>query len=133
MTVEQEKEKYLWTQFDEDSEEIAQWAKGKNFKSVYGIPRGGLVLAVKLSHLLDIPLILVKDDITRDTLVVDDIIDAGGTIKRFLASHGDKFQIASIFFNEQSEYKPHFFVRRKKHWVIFPWETKETSRYDQTT
>ena len=123
---------YTWARFDEDSAKIAKWAKDKNFKSVYGIPRGGLVLATKLSHLLDIPLILAKDDITRDTLIVDDIVDTSATIKLFLALHGNKLQIATIFLNNMSGFKPNFFAREKEHWVIFPWETEETSRYDQT-
>ena len=41
------------------------------FKNIYGLPRGGLIPAVMLSHRLEIP--LVKGDIGPDTLIVDDI------------------------------------------------------------
>lgn len=126
------KEKYTWEEFDDDCEKIAAWASGRHIKNIYGIPRGGLVLAVKLSHLLDIPLVLNREDISRDTLIVDDIIDEGNTIERLLASIGEHHHIASIFYNKTAKHAPHFFVKKKNGWVIFPWETEETSKYDET-
>ncbi|MBI2063966.1 MAG: hypothetical protein HYT65_03180 [Candidatus Yanofskybacteria bacterium] len=129
--TEKDAEIYTWAQFDEDAEKIAQWAKDKNFKSIYGIPKGGLPLAVKLAHLLDVSLILNKDDMTRDTLIVDDIVDTGGTVERLLSSLGHGFRVASIFCNEESV-KPDFYARKKTKWVRFPWETEKTSRYDGT-
>ena len=126
------KEKYHWAQFDEDMQKIADWAREYSFKSVYGLPRGGLVPAVALSHLLDIPLILDRHQISRDTLVVDDIIDKGEIIERFLSGLLIEPKIAVIFFNEEATHRPDFFVRTKKYWVVFPWETSETSRYDMT-
>lgn len=122
---------YSWEQFDEDAEKIAELAKDKNFKSVYGIPKGGLPLEVKLAHLLDVSLILNRDDITKDTLIVDDIVDTGRTIERLLASLGHGFLAATIFCNEKSV-KPDFYARKKTKWVRFPWETERTSRYDGT-
>lgn len=127
-----DKQIYSWFEFEEDVKKIAAWARLQNFKSVYGIPRGGLVLAVKLSHLLDIPLTLHREDITPATLVVDDIVDKGATLERFLFSVDRNCCIASIFLNETSSQKPSFFVRKKERWVVFPWETEETSRYDTT-
>lgn len=125
-------EKYTWKEFEEDCEKIAHWAKGRHVKNIYGIPRGGLVAAVKLSHLLDIPLVLNREDISRDTLIIDDIIDEGNTIERLLAAIGEHHHIASIFYNKTAKHAPHFYAREKKSWVVFPWETEETSRYDQT-
>ena len=128
------KKKYSWSQFEKDVQKISAWAGARDFKNIYGIPRGGLVLAVKLSHILEIPVILDRNDISRDTLVVDDIIDKGVTLKRFLSSFGVRCCVASIFLTKTSEIRPTFFVREKneKPWIIFPWETKETSRYDRT-
>ncbi|MDO8520906.1 MAG: hypothetical protein Q7S52_02220 [bacterium] len=125
-------EKYTWEAFEEDCKKIAVWAEGQHIKNIYGIPRGGLVAAVKLSHLLDIPLVLNRDDISRDTLIIDDIIDEGNTIERLIASIGEHHHIASIFYNKTAKHTPHFFVREKKSWVVFPWETEQTSKYDQT-
>ncbi|MBI4087388.1 MAG: hypothetical protein HY434_00970 [Candidatus Liptonbacteria bacterium] len=127
------KEYYTWRQFDEDAKKMAAWAKDRNFSGVYGIPRGGLVIAVKLSHLMNTPLVLSREDITRRTLIVDDIIDGGGTVRRLMASLGQGFEVASIYFNKAAvDATPSFFAREKKRWVIFPWETEETSRYDGT-
>ena len=44
-----------WEQFDYGCREIAEWARDRNYDDIYGIPRGGLVVAVRLSHLLGIP------------------------------------------------------------------------------
>lgn len=126
------KEKYTWQKFDLDCKKIAAWAQGRHIKNIYGIPRGGLVIAVKLSHLLDIPLVLNRDDISGSTLIVDDIIDEGNTIERLLAVIGEHHHIASIFYNKSAKRAPHFFAREKKNWVVFPWETNATSKYDQT-
>lgn len=125
-------EKYTWEAFEVDCKKIAAWAKGRHVKNIYGIPRGGLVVAVKLSHLLDVPLILNRDDISRDTLIVDDIVDKGNTIERLLASIGEHHHIASIYSNKAARHVQHFFVRDNKSWVVFPWETEKTSKYDQT-
>ena len=119
---------YTWSQFDNDCEQVVRWAKDQNFKSVFGIPRGGLIPAVKLSHLLDIPLVLNLVDVTPNTLVIDDIIDTGATVKRL--NFADGVKIASLYFHEKAETRPDFFVRVKTKWVRFPWETENTSRYD---
>ncbi|OGZ08407.1 MAG: hypothetical protein A3D65_03525 [Candidatus Lloydbacteria bacterium RIFCSPHIGHO2_02_FULL_50_13] len=125
-------EKYTWEDFEEDCRKIALWADGRHIKNVYGIPRGGLVAAVKLSHLLDIPLVLNRDDISRDTLIVDDIIDEGNTIDRLIKMAGEPHHVASIFYNKSAKHAPHFYLREPKCWVLFPWETEQTSKYDQT-
>ena len=123
---------YTWAEFDKDAKKIAAWAKEKGFKSLYGIPRGGLVLAVVLSHLLDVPVLLSREDITRDTLIVDDIVDGGKTIQGLLTSLGGTFSVASIYCNETAPVRQDFFVRKKEKWVVFPWETLNSSKYDGT-
>lgn len=125
-------DQYTWQQFDEDCEKIAAWARNKDFKTLYGIPRGGLIVAVRLSHVLDIPIVLNKDDITRQTLIVDDIVDTGNTMKYLLSLLGDDAHIASLYVSADAAVQPQFSARRKESWVIFPWETTGTSRYDHT-
>ena len=120
----EEQHKYLtWEQFDSVCKEIHIWAKDKKFNSIYGPPRGGLVLAVKLSHLLEIPLIVSKDDITPRTLIVDDITDTGKTMEKF-RQKGNK--IATIFYHKQSTVIPDkWFFEKTDKWVIYPWENSE--------
>lgn len=118
------KQFYTWQEFDEDVEKIAEWARDKKFQSVYGIPRGGLILAVVLSHRLQIPQIFSAEDITKTTLVVDDISDTGKTLQVFEARLGFRPTIATIFCHKNTSQIPHFCLREKTEWIIFPWEVE---------
>lgn len=130
--MEFERELYGWEEFDADCEKIAQWAKDKQFKNVYGIPRGGLVVAVKISHLLGIPVVLSVREIGIATLVVDDIVDEGDTLSRFLDSLHFGVMTASLYIGPNPKIKPDLFLCKKTGWVVFPWETNASSRYDGT-
>jgi hypoxanthine phosphoribosyltransferase len=52
----------------------------KEFDNIYAIPRGGYMLAIPLSHKLNMP--LVNKPSSR-TLIVDDILDTGKTLKKY--------------------------------------------------
>ena len=52
---------FTWSEFDIGVEHIANKCKFLNFSGVYGVPRGGLCLAVALSHKLKINLIKLKE------------------------------------------------------------------------
>ena len=123
---------YTWQEFDKDIEKIAAWAKLQNFKSVYGIPRGGLVVAVALSHHLDLPLEIETQDISQDTLVVDDISDSGNTLCVLGEKLAFKPIVAAIFYNKSTRRMPDYALREKTEWVVFPWETDVSSKYDYT-
>jgi len=45
---------FTWSEFDKSVEQIANKCKFKEFSGIYGVPRGGLCLAVALSHRLKI-------------------------------------------------------------------------------
>jgi hypoxanthine phosphoribosyltransferase len=103
------------------------------FKNIYGLPRGGLIPAVMLSHRLEIP--LVKGDIGPDTLIVDDICDSGETLDKFV----EKYQTLYSFpFNLKTavlHYKPHtscfeptLYAKKwnKDDWLVYPWEKKDS-------
>ena len=45
---------FTWKEFDQDVEYIADKCKFLKFSGIYGIPRGGLCLAVALSHRLNV-------------------------------------------------------------------------------
>ena len=88
-----------------------------------GIPRGGLVVAVRLSHLLDVPLIdSTVHLLPTSTLVVDDIADTGRTLERFRKGCVHVY-IATLYYHKQSSVVPDFWVREKTDkWIVFPWE-----------
>ena len=111
---------YTWQQFDKDCHEITNWIKGYNlkFKNIYGIPRGGLCMAVKLSHLLDIPL---TNKISKETLIVDDISDTGETLFKLVKEKDNT--VITLFYHEQSKFTPLLYMNtKKKLWIHYPWE-----------
>jgi len=132
MELNKDKVFYTWREFDEDCERIAAWAKGKNFLNIYGIPRGGLVVAVRLSHFTGMSIVLNPLEITKSTLVVDDISDSGKTLSSLRKDASVLAAIATVFWNKESP-QPDFWCREKNGWVVFPWETEVSSKYDFTT
>lgn len=131
--MDEDKEYYTWIQFDEDCQKIKDWAQAFNFKNIFGIPRGGLVVGVRLSHLLNIPMVFEVKDITEATLVIDDINDSGKTLQALQLKIGNlQLMTATLFSERKSIFTPAFFCREKTKWVVFPWETAETSKYDKT-
>ena len=101
-------------------------------KDIYAIMRGGLVPGVYLSHLLDLPMLKNKRDISNHTLVVDDICDSGRTMIKFLSELEVKPWTLSIFHKPSSEFEPNIWLRRTVNWQIFPWESLKSSKYDST-
>ena len=126
------KQFYTWIQFESDCKKLAGLIKksGHKFNSIYGIPRGGLIMAVRLSHMLGLPLIMHDSNIGKETLIVDDIADSGDTMIEFLGKK--RYITATLFYNSTSKYTPTYFCRKKNGWVVFPWESEKTSRYDKT-
>ena len=119
-----EQEFYTYEQFENDCKKIVRWVKKNNLKfdSIYGIPRGGLIMAVRLSHLLDIPIILDQKGIYFKTLVVDDISDTGKTLQG-LADYYPETKIVTLYYHKQTKVVPNFWCREKKNkWVHYWWE-----------
>ena len=48
---------FSWNEFDKSVDHIANKCKFLELSGIYGVPRGGLCLAVALSHKLEIKLI----------------------------------------------------------------------------
>jgi len=92
---------------------------------LYGIPRGGLIPAVMLSHKLTIPITqgLTYGSVCGDikVLIVDDIADSGNTIKKFSAI----FDIATVYTRKNTVAKPTFYAKMSEEWIQFPYETSE--------
>ena len=123
------KEFVSWDLIDECVTEIAFHLKdtGKDFKGVYGIPRGGSLLAVMLSHKLDLPYIENPFDLQFDDFVIiDDIADTGKTLNFYDETFG-KGYIVTIHEHEQSIVKPEYSVINKgDKLIVYPWETEDS-------
>ncbi len=120
---------------------------------IVGLSRGGLTPGVMMSHWLEKPFKPVKsalrdfpeweDYLPRKTdkrvLIIDDICDSGETFER-ISQHinGPRenkplqlqcdVRFASLWWNNEVEFKPHYYVREEAKdtnnlWIVFPWES----------
>ena len=103
------------------------------FKNIYGVPRGGLIPAVILSHKLNIP--LVKGDIGPDTLVIDDICDSGETLDKLVKKYQTLYSFPFNLKTAVLHYKPHtscfeptLYAEKwnKDVWLVYPWEKEDS-------
>ncbi|MCC7574519.1 hypothetical protein KO361_02915 [Candidatus Woesearchaeota archaeon] len=97
--------------------------KDKKYDFIFGIPRGGLIIATLLSYKLNVPLVLDESKLPSlsNVLVVDDIADTGNTLSKYESLGFDSF---TIFYKDKSIVKPAFFgeVKLDETWIVFPWE-----------
>jgi hypoxanthine phosphoribosyltransferase len=115
-----------WSEFDESVEYIANKCKFLELSGIYGVPRGGLCLAVALSHKLKINLI---SEPVKNSLIVDDVYETGFTLNNFKNIEG------AMFFVLFSKIKPTWwntvFISSKNEWIVFPWENTLNAQNDQ--
>ena len=110
---------FSWKEFDKSVEYIAQKCKLIEFSGIYGIPRGGLCLAVALSHKLNIKLISKPK---KDSLIVDDVYETGITLNNFSHIEGAMFYV--LFSKKKPTWWNTVNISNKEEWIIFPWENK---------
>tara|TARA_R110001606_G_scaffold358065_1_gene509563 strand:+ start:787 stop:1218 length:432 start_codon:yes stop_codon:yes gene_type:complete len=103
-------------------------------KDIWGLPRGGLIPAVMVSHKLGIP--MTKGTITPDTLIIDDICDSGVTLANYYKTYQDKFAFPFYLKTAVLHYKPHTSVFKptlfanqwsSNNWIIYPWERNDSN------
>ena len=116
---------FTWSEFDKSVEQIANKCRFKDFSGIYGVPRGGLCLAVALSHKLKIELLAEPQ---KNSLIVDDVYETGHTLTAF------KDIEEAMFFVLFSKIKPTWwntvFISKKNQWIVFPWENTLNSKSD---
>ena len=116
--------RYTWPEFTRDCLLLAKQVEPIRceFDTVYGLPRGGLTLAVMLCHRFRKFLIMDEEKIDHRTLVVDDISDTGRQLMTIL-SKKKPLAVATLWVHPQTEIIPNFWVRMKgKKWIRYPWE-----------
>ncbi|MFP4005738.1 MAG: phosphoribosyltransferase [Candidatus Hadarchaeia archaeon] len=138
-----------WNNIDKAVESLAVELKDDYDPDVIvGIARGGLVPAVRLSHLMndllmrvihvkyyedfektmDEPEIFWSDvkKLEGKVLVVDDVADSGKTLevvlKHLEKRTGNGLRVATIAYKPSSKIKPDYFVYKTEKWLVFPWE-----------
>lgn len=142
---------YSWKNFDHDILYLGRQLHASDWIPDYivGVKRGGLIPAIKLSHLLNKPLIMMScqlrdsddtevrlyevEEIPKDKkiLIVDDICDSGLTLQKIMAELSIKefsqIKTCSLFYNTSQSFKIDYKARtinrlEDSSWIIFPWE-----------
>jgi hypoxanthine phosphoribosyltransferase len=129
-----------WREYSYLVEDLKQQIleKGRQYRFITGVPRGGLVLATTLSHQLGLEYkpfervdlsvyqnnMFDKNAYTAFTpdnmLIVDDICDSGNTLKMWDEMG---FDIAVCYLRLPFQFKPKFFASTvETEWVEFAWE-----------
>ena len=108
---------FNWSEFDKSVEYIASKCKFLKFSGIYGVPRGGLCLAVALSHKLRIELISKP---IKNSLIVDDVYETGITLNAFKDIEGAMFFV--LFSKIEPEWWNTVHISEKDEWIVFPWE-----------
>lgn len=145
---------YNWQDFDNDIEILINYIRSSNWIPDYivGVKRGGLIPAIKLSHIFNKPLIMMScqlrdgkdkevrlyevEEIPKDkkVLIVDDICDSGITMSQIILkfyTNGfsiDNIKTCSLVYNTSQNFIVDYYAQEidrnnDKRWIIFPWET----------
>ena len=126
-TSKSDRHQITWDKYQADIEVLAQQIDfdmckmREKFTGIYGIPRGGLVVAVSLSHILGLPLIRDIEKVTESVLIVDDLVDTG---KQMLKYNELRHSIATLYRKDCTMVEPDYSVETINAHIIFPWETE---------
>ena len=85
-----------------------------------GIPRGGIVVASLLPYAGQG---VVSKGSDSFTVLVDDIVDSGHTMKQMKDLH-PSFLTAALYYKAASILKPTYYIEtiKPETWLVFPWE-----------
>ncbi|NJE07008.1 phosphoribosyltransferase [Thermococcus sp. M39] len=138
-----------WWQVDRAIFSLADKLREYKPDVIVGIARGGLIPAVRLSHILgdiDLKVIDVKfyTDINEHTempkivipiygdlkdrkvVIVDDVSDTGKTLKVVIEEvkrlGAKEIKVACLAMKPWTSVVPDFYVFRTDKWIVFPWE-----------
>jgi uncharacterized protein len=128
-----EKVFYSWEWLDKTVMELGETILSSNtdIEYVTGVPRGGLVPAVMLSHYMNKKfksyneVIEMTNNIRQKVLVVDDISDSGETLYK---AETFGFQTATLTVRHSTIFIPDFYGERIEddRWLVFPWEREDS-------
>lgn len=106
-----DKIKFTFEQFETRCKEIAkEITKNKNIHDIFAVGRGGMIPAVRISHLTGLP--LTGEPNPEVTAIIDDCIDTGDMLNEF-TGYGHYFVLVDKQLDGITE------------WVEFFWEEKE--------
>lgn len=115
-----------WSDIDEVRDRALQLYSRVPLTGVYGVPRGGLPLAVILSHALAVPML---QEPTFGMLWIDDIVDKGNTFSRMRL----RFQFEPAFAwvtRWPRQNLESVLTVTDGAWVVFPWENRSQAEQE---
>ena len=116
-----------WNHFDLAVKALSNQFSASEYSGVFGVPRGGLCLAVALSHALDLPLL---DNPTPHALIVDDVYETGRTLDALRLQCPD-----ATFAVWVSKCPPQWWLAAEvvdsPEWLLFPWENADQAKADE--
>ena len=115
-----------WKSFDSAVKLAVSKYKDQKFVGVYGIPRGGLCLAVAIRHHLKIPLLDLPQD---NSLIVDDIYDSGKTLEKYKNYKNCSYFV--LISKQDPTWFSSYITTKSNEWVIFSWECVENAKTDK--
>jgi uncharacterized protein len=117
-----------WEDIENDINILCNKIKERKFQFITGLPRGGLIPAVLISHKLDITyksLNLSKAIEEDKYLLIDDIADSGETLidKKYKG-----YIKATLHYKKHSLIKPDYYAREIPNdmWLVYPWENEKS-------
>lgn len=93
-----------WGEITDWISKLATLIKDKNYTGIYGIPRGGLILATLLSYKTGLPMLQTP---CQNCLVVDDDASTGLT----LLPYYNRYDIALMYKNPDCKLKPTYLYK----------------------
>jgi len=127
------KEFYSWEWLNKTVMELGEQilASNNEIKYITGIPRGGLIPAVMLSHYMNVKFRPYNEVLELTTgerqkvLVVDDISDSGDTL---LTAEKYGFITATLTVRYSTIFFPDFYIHNieDERWLVFPWEREDS-------
>ena len=114
-----------WQQFDAAVEHIAATCADASTCGVHGIPRGGLVLAVALSHRLELPLLAQPQP---GCLLVDDVYETGRTLAPY---QGIEAHVVVWMSKVRPTWWSAVEVVSSSEWLVFPWEDPAAAKSEE--
>ncbi len=114
-----------WDEVEQFITDVAKRYEFAGLTGVYGIPRGGMCLAARLSYKMDIPLLAAP---FKGCLIVDDISDTGETLIHYARNTSGGgvskgYHIVTMYYRNGSLVEPEYYKYTKEEkWIVFPWE-----------
>jgi len=130
--------KITWRQVGEGIRKISEALEGVTIRTVYGVPRGGLILGGLLSHqirCLELCSTFGSANFNGQIVVIDDIVDTGTTI-RALRVRYPRAVFASLFLRTTCNPAGKIvfaFPAKPGDWLVFPWEREDEPHTTSST